>query len=83
MTLADILGGGSESESDDVGPCNGQAVQLSSTQRVQLATWIPDEAMGQQLQLKEIYNETFLVCHAFTAGTRERRVTVEHSTIGP
>ena len=73
LTLADILGG---SETGDVGPCNGQGVQLSSSNTLhrhqsQLATSIPDDAR-RLLQLKDIYKETFLLCHAFTGGTGVR-----------
>jgi len=68
LTLADILGGG---DAGDVGPCNGQRVQLSGTHHQQrcseLATWIPAEARGF-LELKDIYKETFLLCHAFIGG---------------
>jgi len=65
LTLADILGG---IETGDLGPCNGQRVQLSSSQRTDYADWIPGEARGH-LELKEIYKETFLLCHAFIGGT--------------
>ena len=70
LTLSDILG---SSESSDVGPCNGQGVQLSTSvqhhhQLSDLTSWMPDEARGV-LQLKDIYNETFLLCHAFVGGT--------------
>ena len=68
LTMADILGGG---DAGDVGPCNGQRVQLSGTHDQQrcseLATWIPAEARGF-LELKDIYKETFLLCHAFIGG---------------
>ena len=62
LTLADILG---RSDTDSEGPCNRQRVQLSSTE--EYGTRIPREAC-ERLELKEIYNEKFLLCHALVGG---------------
>jgi len=64
LTLADILGG---SEMDDVGPCNGQRVQISNTDVSEHGTRIPKETCGK-LELLDIYKEAFLLCHAFIGG---------------
>jgi len=64
LTLTNILGG---SDTDDEAPCNGQRVQLSSTEIDEYGTRIAREACGR-LELKEIYKETFLLCHALVGG---------------
>ena len=71
LTLSTILGSGSES-SDDEGPCNGQRVQLTTTDIVQYSALIPLEVC-ERLQLEDVYKETFLLCHALVGGTKSTR----------